>query len=132
MHGRLDRVGDGVALPDRRVRLDPDDGVHEVLAAGLAGTQAPQVHTRLGVPDRLARPRGCRRRRTIHEDVDVLAHQTHGGQDHEHRDDQRRDRVGPRVPRPREEERDEHGCRADQIGAEVQRVRGERGRPVAL
>ena len=50
---------------------------------------------------------------------------------HEHADEERRDRVAVRVPGGGEAEADQHGDRACEVAAEVERVRGERGAAVA-
>ncbi len=71
------------------------------------------------------------RRRAIHQHVDVHLDQPRGREQHEHADEERRDRVAVRVPAAREEQPDEHGERAGEVAREVERVRRERGAAVA-
>ena len=96
-HRRLDRVGQRVALADRGVRAHADHDVDEVGAGRLAHAQALDLDARLVARDRVARRRGRRLRGAVHQHVDVAAREPGGGDDHEHGDDERRDRVALRV-----------------------------------
>ena len=53
----------------------------------------------------------------------LRAHQPHRREQHEQRDEERRDRVGLRVAGAHEQQADEHGDRAGEVAPEVQRVR---------
>ena len=93
----LDRVGRGVALPDRGARRDGDHDVGEVAARRRADPQPPQLVTGGSIAgDRLPRRLLGVRRRAVHQHVDVAPHQPDGRAEHERRDEQRRDRVAGR------------------------------------
>ena len=132
LDGRLDRVGDRVALrrPPRPARR-PITTSAKWRPAGLPQPQAPQLDGRVERRDRLPGGRLGARRRAVHEHVDVLPHEPSGGQ---------RGRAPPRTAPPpsrpsrpartREEaDRDSHGAR--QVAREMERVGRERGAAVA-
>ena len=50
-----------------------------------------------------------------------------GGDEDEHRDEERRDRIAFRMAGPRREEAEEDGGRAGQVAGEVERARAEGG-----
>ena len=127
LHRALDRVGRRVALADGRVVRDADHDVREHAPGRLTHAQAPQLHRGAEPDDRLA----CRllrvRGSAVHQHVDVAPHQPRGGDQHEHRDEERRDSVGARMPGADEQQADEDGDRAGEVAPEVERVRRERG-----
>ena len=94
LHRALDRVGRRMALGDGRVVRDSDHDVREHAPCRLAHAQAPQLHRGAEPDDRLA----CRllrvRGSAVHQHVDVAPHQPRSGDQHERRDEERRDRVG--------------------------------------
>ena len=128
---RFDAVGGGVSLPDCRAGWHRDDDVGEVAAARLAHPQPVERHGGLDGGDRLERRRLGIGRGAVHEHVDVHLHQTRGGDEHEHRDEQRRGRVGTCVTGPHEQQPEQHSPRPDQVAAEVERVGRERRARVA-
>ena len=67
----------------------------------------------------------------VHEDLDRLAGEPRGRDEDERGDDERRDRVRPRLAGRDEDQAEQDGERAAEVGGEVQRVRRERGRVVA-
>ena len=128
----LDRVGGGVALLDRRPRRDADDDVGEMAPGGAAHAEPPELDRRLERLDRRGAPpppapAGARSMSTS----TFWRIEPRGRREHEHGDEERRERVALRVPGPRGEEADEHGDRAGEVAAEVERVRAERRARVA-
>ena len=105
-HGVLDLVGRGMALCDGGSRRDADHDVDEVPARRLPESQPAQADARDVALDRLARGRGRLRRGQVHQHVDVAAHQARRCDEHDHGDDERRDRVGVRISGTREREPD--------------------------
>ena len=105
---------------------DADHDVRELASAGLAHPQPLEVDDRADVGDRRARRRLGLDRHAVHEHVDVRPHQPRGGGEHEHRDEQRGDRVGVLVAGANEQQADEHGGRPEQVAEEMERVRLER------
>ena len=91
---RLDGIGRGMPLPDRRRRRDRDDDVGEVPAGRRAHPQPPQPDRRLDPGDRLSGGLLGVRRRPVHQHVDVPAHQPHCRRQHQRGDEQCGDRVG--------------------------------------
>ena len=71
-------------------------------------------------------------RSAIHQDVDVPAHQPRRSDQHEHGDEERRERVAVRMACPHEQQPEEDRHRSGQVAREVERVRGERRAPGAL
>ena len=127
----LDGVRGGVALADGRARGDADHDVGELAAARLAHAEPAHLDRRAQLADRRERGRLGLRGRAIHQHVDVRLDQPRGGEQHEHADEERGDRVAVLVAVVREDEPDEHRERAEQVAAEVQRVRRERRALVA-
>ena len=68
----------------------------------------------------------ARRRRSVHEDVDVLPHQPARSREDEDGDEERRGGVRLRIPAPGGQEPDQHRDRAAEIGEEVESARHER------
>ena len=126
LHRALDRVGRRVALGDSRVVRDRDHDVCEHAPGCLAHPQPPQLHRGLQADDRPARRLLGVGRRAIHEDVHVAPHQPGGGEQDEDSDEEGRDGVGTRIAAAYEQQADEHGDRAREVAAEVERVRRER------
>ena len=106
--------------------VDADHDVGEVAPRRLPHAQPSQLHGRLYADDRLARRLLGVRGSAVHQDVDVAAHQPRGREQDEGGDEERRDRVRPRVARSHEEQTDEHRERAGEVTAEVHGVRRER------
>jgi hypothetical protein len=129
--GALDGVGHGVALAERRVRAHSDDHVDEVAPGGLAHAHASNLHGGLRLGDRGAHRQLGLRRGAVHEHLDVAAHQPDGRRHHEPGHEERGQGVGLGVARARQHEADEHRARAEEVGGEVEGVRGERGAAVA-
>ena len=126
LHRAFDGVGSCVPLADSGIDGDADHDVGEVAAGGLPHAQAPELDRRADVLDREA----CRLLRigghAVHQDVDVATHQPDGREEHEQRDEERRDRVGLHLARANEEKADEHRDRAGEVAREVKRVRRQR------
>ena len=123
----LDRVRGGVALADRvrstrrRSRRRRTGGRRP--GASAAGAARPPAS-----PPRSPRARRPRRRsgaRSMSTSM-LLRIRRAAASEHEHGDEERRDRVAVRVAGPRDQQADEHGDRAREVAAEVQRVRRER------
>ena len=126
LHRGFDRVRSRVTLPHAGVRGDADDDVGEVAARGLPHAEPPKLDTRLQMLDRLA----CRAlgvdRDAVHEHVHVPPHQPRRGNEDEHGDEERGERVALAPARTREQEPAQDGRRPHQVAAEVKRVRCER------
>jgi hypothetical protein len=83
LYGLLDAVGGRVALAHRCPRGNADHDIGELAPARLAHAQSFQVDDGTDVRDRRARRCFGFRRHTIHQHVDVRAHQARGGYEHE-------------------------------------------------
>ena len=127
LDGRLDRVRRRVALADTCRGGNADHDVGELPASRLPHPETPQLDVgperRDRSPGRILGAGGG----TVHQHVDVAAHQPGRREQYENRDEERRDRVSARIARAREEEPDEHGHRPRQVAGEMERVRCERG-----
>ena len=120
----LDAIGGGMTLSDAVRWRDADHDVGE--RAGRAAWRSrkrTQLDRRLERHDRLSRGVLGVGRRAIHQHVDVAAHQPPGGDEHEHAR-----RTGRRSSRPAGSRRGDTrppstASRADEVAAEVERVR---------
>ena len=126
----LDAVGGRVSLADGRTGRDADHDVGEVGATGLAHAQPSKLDRGIelgdGPPCALLRVG----RSPVHEDVHVSPEQAAGGDDHENRDEERRDGVAGGEAEGGEGEAGEDGERAGKVASEVERVREERVAPL--
>ena len=95
----LDRVRGRVTLPDRRARRHADHDVGELRPARLPHPQTSQLDRRPHRLDRRERRRLRIGRRAVHQDVDVDLDQPRRGEQDEHADEQRRDRIALRMTR---------------------------------
>ena len=134
-HGFLYRPLDGVRrrvpLLDRGAVRNPDDDVGEVAPGRPPHPEPAQLHSGLELLDRRERRLLRRRRRTVHEHVDVPLNHPGGCGEDEHADEERRDRVPLGVAGARGEQPDEDGERAREVAAEMEDVHGERRALVA-
>ena len=105
--------------------------VGKVAPGRVAHPQPADVDRRLDPRDRLARRLGGLRGSVVHEHVDVPPDQPHRREEDEARDEQRRQRVAVRIAGGRRRETGEDRGRAEQVAAEVERVRLQRRAPEA-
>ncbi len=119
-----------MTLTDRGAGRDRDHHVGEVTPGRLADPEPAQLHRRLELGDRPARRLGGPGRSPIHEHVNVPAHQPARRDQHERGDEKRGGGVRVRITGTREQKAAEDSGRAQQVAAEVERVRLERGAPV--
>ena len=131
LHGPLDGVRRRVALLDRGAVGNPDDDVGEVAPGRPPHPEPAQLHAGLELLDRRERRLARRRRRAVHEHVDVPLDQPGGRGEDEHADEERRDRIPLGVAGARGEQPDEDGERAREVAAEMEDVHGERRALVA-
>ena len=127
----LDVIGDRVTLPDGRAREDADHDVDERLAARLPQPKAAELDERIERLDRGAGDLDRRVRRPIPSARPRSPDQPGRGEQDEHRDEQRGDRVAP-CGKPRSRRSARRGRRACRRGRhEVERVREQRGARMA-
>ena len=131
LDGGLDTVGIGVTLTHSRARRDRDHDVRERAARCAAQAQAAQLDRRIERADRRAGGGDVVRRRPVHEHVDVAATEAEGGEDDEHRDEERGDRVRFGPAGAHRHEPAEHRQRAHEVAAEMEGVGEERGAVVS-
>ena len=121
----LDAVSGRVPLTDGCTGRNADHHVGEVHASCLTHAQPSQLDRRIQLGDRPPCALLGVSRRPVHEDVDVSTQKPARRDDHESRDEERRDRVSVRYAESGKGQARENRERADEIAAEVKRVRNE-------
>ncbi len=126
-HGLLDPVRRVVHLLEPVEPGDADDDVGEALSARLADAHRAHVDDAVHPPHDLLDDAGLAQRRPVHQHADVAGRQPDGGDQHDRGDEDPGDRVAAGEARRGQAEADEDRQRADEVAAEVPRVRDQRG-----